>query len=462
MLSRDPNYWTKNREIPPFVWATMFLGFDLYPWQIDTLDAVGQRIPTALAAANESGKTSCVAVSLVLWFLWRYGDAGGKIVITSGSWLQLETQLMPAIRRQSSILPGWEFLITQAKRKGAKDPQLILFSTDNPGRAEGHHAVDAEKAPLLIIADEAKSIPDPIFTAFDRCGPQFLLLMSSPGDSSGRFFECFNKHRSLYWTRRVKSTECPHIQQSKRDRDLSLYGPNHPIYLSIHEAEFAGSHERVIIPKATLRDALEYPPPFSPGIKVGFCDFAAGGDENVLAIREGNRAWLHDAWREIDTIQATRQFIQAFMNTGLRPAQIQGDASGLGTVMIDALADANWRIGRTYNNAASGKPIYANADTEAWFEMEKLLRKKQIQLPDDPDLFEQLTSRRWEYGPKQVLRVESKETLSARGLPSPDRADAIIGAVIKSRSGIKQIKVAPRPTPHRLRPSSRGSRTIYG
>ena len=45
--------------------------------------------------------------------------------------------------------------------------------------AEGHHS--APDTSLLIIADEAKSIPEPIFEAVDRCSFNTLLLISSPG-----------------------------------------------------------------------------------------------------------------------------------------------------------------------------------------------------------------------------------------------------------------------------------------
>ena len=45
-------------------------------------------------------------------------------------------------------------------------------------------------------------------------------------------------------------------------------------------------------------------------------------------------------------------------------------------------------------------------------------------------LFEQLTTRRLEWGDKGRLRAEPKDAMSARGIKSPDRADAYIGAIM--------------------------------
>jgi hypothetical protein len=43
-------------------------------------------------------------------------------------------------------------------------------------------------------------------------------------------------------------------------------------------------------------------------------------------------------------------------------------------------------------------------------------------------LVKQLSSRRLQYDAKARIQLEPKDSLRARGLPSPDRADAIIGA----------------------------------
>lgn len=414
---------------PPWLYSVQELGLPLYDWQADAQDAIGRRMPVAICAANETGKTTMIAAPVIIWFLDFFGKAGGKVVLTSGSWLQVHSQLAPAVRRQGRKLNSWDFLESEAKMKGRKDPQLIMFSTDQPGRAEGHHALDPLAAPLLYIIDEAKSVSNGIFEAVDRCNPQYCLVMSSPGQSSGRFYDCFHRLRKHYATFRVKSSECPHISEAKRAADREKYGEGHPVYLSMHEAEFMEGEEYGVFKAAALRALFEKPPMYFPGGRYAFCDFAAGGAENVLAVREGNRVWLAACWRQADTMQAVRRFIRLFEENNLFPSQIFADEGGMGIVMCDALADEGWPVVRVNNGSQPDDKVYANRGAEIWFRAARAVERREVIMPDDPVLFEQLTARRAEVKTGGKLALEPKEAMAARGLPSPDRADAVCGAI---------------------------------
>lgn len=446
MLTPNPDYdW--GDIVPPWIYMTEVLGLDPYDWQLEVWSAVGQRLPCAVAAANESGKTTFCAAPLILWFLDQFGARGGKVVITSGSWLQLTTQFAPAIRRYAHLYPRWEWNDTTIRIPGSPaDYGLVMFSTDSPGRAEGHHAVDPVTAPLFIIADESKTIPDGIFTAFDRCGPQYLLLMSSPGHSSGKFYRCFHKERGLYWTRRVTSRDCAHIPEAKRERDREIYGVESSIYRSMHDAEFTDLDGKVVFLPSKVTKCQENPPRHAPGQRVAFCDFAAGGDENVLALRNGNKVEIVASWREEDTTQGARQFIEHFKRLGLNQSEIYGDADGLGIAMINTMADEGWYIHKVHNNSAAQDSHYANLSAEQWHTFAAEVGKCEWILPDDPVFYEQLTTRRVDLRAKGKLGVEPKEKMGERGLGSPDRADAVIGATqcgphmggaIASTSGIR-------------------------
>jgi phage terminase large subunit len=425
---RDP-YYNWGNVPPPYVWGAMNLGLTYYDWQIDALDAFGQRLPVALAAANESGKTTYIFATAVLWFLDQFGEAGGQLVLTSGSWLQVTSQLAPAIRRFQARFPKWRFLDTEIKKVGSLDPTVIMFSTDSPLRAEGFHAKDPITAPLAYLVDESKGVPDGIFSAIDRCRPQYFLAASSPGPAEGRFYRMHTKDRNLYWNRKVRSDECPHIPLEKVARDLAIYGPDHPVFRSMHKAEFTNLEGRTIIPDDLLVGALQAPPAWTDGPKVAFCDFAAGRDENVLAIRYGNKAWIVAAWRDVNTIQAARHFIRLFEENNLTPTQIFGDESGLGHVMIDAMADEGWSINRVnFGASADDDEHYADRATEMWCITGRLIDKKEIILPNEDTLFAQLTDRKLQYASKGRLKAESKDDMKARGVGSPDRADAICGA----------------------------------
>jgi hypothetical protein len=60
----------------------------------------------------------------------------------------------------------------------------------------------------------------------------------------------------------------------------------------------------------------------------------------------------------------------------------------------------------------------------------ELVEHRKIVLPEDEKLVAQLTGRQKLYDSKGRERLESKADMRGRGLESPDRADAIIGAIM--------------------------------
>ena len=57
----------------------------------------------------------------------------------------------------------------------------------------------------------------------------------------------------------------------------------------------------------------------------------------------------------------------------------------------------------------------------------------------DKVLFEQLTTRYKEYADDSKVRNEKKEKMKARGVRSPDRADALLGAIWASIRGFTGV-----------------------
>ena len=284
--------------------------------------------------------------------------------------------------------------------------------------------------------------PNPIFEAFDRCTRRFQLWVSSPGAPRGQFFDSFNRDRKFFWTRRVPSTECPHISEEKRARDLEKYGIHHPLYRSMHLAEFTEDVGRLVLTSERLTTAIECQPKIAPGGEtVAFCDFAAGGDENVLAIRRGNHAKIAKAWVEANTMQAAREFVYLFKANGLHPGEVWGDADGLGTVMIDAIEELGFYMNRFHGGQAASDPDeYANLIGEIWHVGAREIERGRVAITEvdertgidgalSPITFEQLTTRKSEWSDNGKLRVESKEKMRKEGIRSPDRADALLGCI---------------------------------
>ena len=225
----------------------------------------------------------------------------------------------------------------------------------------------------------------------------------------------------------VTAFDCPHITQKQIEEVIQRYGEKHPLTRSMIYGEFVDiGNESLIINLNQLQNCLTSPPDFKPGTKTAGVDFAAGGDCNVLCVRDGNKVLPLTAWRERDTMSAVGRFIVEFKKHGLKPEDIYADASGLGMPMCDALAEAGWEVQRVnFGATAYDNDAYTNRAAEMWYGMAKKIENAEIILPEDDELTAQLTCRRSLVNSKGKLGVESKDSMRSRGLASPDRADAL-------------------------------------
>jgi hypothetical protein len=399
------------------------LQVDPYAWQESILWDLDEPGGIAVRAANGVGKTTGIAAPAALWNAAVF--AHSLTILTSGVFRQVKEQLFPAIRQHASKFCGWTFNETDVEAPNGS--RIIGFSTDEPGRFEGWHNEN-----LMVIVDEAKTVPDSIFEAIERCQPKRLLLLSSPGGCSGSFYEAFHSRRRFFRQHTVTALECPHISEAWIQEQIEKYGEESPLVRSMIYGDFMKSGEDgAVIPLSIVERCLADPPEFiDDGETRAFCDFAAGGDENVFAVCQGNRAEIVSAWREKDTMRAVGRFIQLFKRHGLQRSEIVGDAGGLGIVMCDALKEAGWDIYRVNNGAPPRKSkCYASIGTEVWYTGRMLIEKRQIILPRDKALVGQLTSRLGWPNSRGKLDLESKPDMRSRGLRSPDRADAVLGAM---------------------------------
>jgi phage terminase large subunit len=399
-----------------------------YPWAdriFSDLDRRGAAV--ALRASNGSGKTTGIGAPAALWHASVF--ANSLCIVTAGVFRQVKEQFFSTIQAHAHKFPGWTF--NECEVTGHNGSRILGFSTDDPGRFEGWHNDN-----LLVIVDEAKSVPDMIFEAVERCQPTRLLLLSSPGGCSGAFYEAFHARRKFFSQHVVKASDCPHISPKWVAEQIEKYGEGHPLIASMIFAEFMSAGEDgTVIPLIFVERCLANPPEFRDGTVQAFCDFAAGGDENVFAVRRGNRVQIVAHWREKDTMRAVGRFIQLFQEQKLTPQQIHADEGGMGIVMCDALREAGWPVRRVNNGSPSRSEHYFNKGAEMWYGGRRLIERREIILPNDKELVSQMSTRLGWPDSKGRMQLESKQDMRSRGLSSPDKADAVLGAMAQLLSG---------------------------
>jgi len=423
----------------PWTYARVKLGKHLHPKHeavLRDLYEPGSRV--AFRCGNEVGKTSSVAVSAIL----HHADVlKGLVVSTAGVKRQVEHQLWPNLTLYQHLYPGWKFAGTSIKDAEGRE-RYLGFTAADQGTFQGFHNVDG---PLLIICDESAAIADDILQAAEeRCNPTRFLLMGSPLDPQGVFYQACTTLAKHYKQHKLTQAECTidksgpgwagWLDPATIQRKIDKWGAEHPLVLSNVFAEFSLQVENALLSLREFDACLESPPELTGGQRHAFCDFAAGRAKNVLAMRIGNKVWIDAAWREKNTMAAIGEFVTRLNRLrskyGLQPDEVEGDADGLGIVFCHALAEAGWPIQHFHGNAKPLiNPEYANRISEVWTEGTGGVRKREWILPRDEELKGQLISRKASRNSKGLLTIESKEDMAKRGLESPDDADATLGAM---------------------------------
>lgn len=96
------------------------------------------------------------------------------------------------------------------------------------------------------------------------------------------------------------------------------------------KAEFMDlGEERLVVSLGSYDNCVNNPPVPNGTDRAAGIDFSAGGDENVIAIREGNRILPLITWRERDTMATVGRIIMELKKAGVKPEQVFADAGVL-------------------------------------------------------------------------------------------------------------------------------------
>jgi hypothetical protein len=418
-------------KINPLSFAIAVLKMQLYAWQARLMISVWHGQPTTARTPNGAGKTSVCIVVLALCMLSEF--PGATIVLTSATFRQVRDQVFAALKQHSALFPGWKWHETSIETP--QGGRIVGFSTDSGGKFEGFHAYPDR--PLLIIVDEAKTLDDDIFIAIDRCQPTHLLYISSPGGLLGRFHDSFKSPRFASFA--IGIADCPHITPEFIAAMKEQYGEDSDIYRSMIEGNFGdGNTDGRVVSFVNYENAIARPPLVRSGTRQAFFDFAkGGGDENVIATRDGNKATLRDHWaNDPSSERNTMRFFkhsQELMRDGYK---IYGDEDGVGHGYIVALRQMGVEITAVANNSPARDPHYFNLAAEQWWTLNDKLKRSEVIIPADELLKKQLLNKEETFverdGVKIYGRTDGKLQLmpkSKTNTKSPDRADAIVGVM---------------------------------
>lgn len=162
-------------------------------------------------------------------------------------------------------------------------------------------------------------------------------------------------------------------------------------------------------------------------------DVGAGGDASVIAQSRGGRVRVLRSDRNPDTMQTCGHLVAAIRSTGATKAKV--DLIGVGHGVVDRARELGQPVeGVNVGEKADDSERFANRRTELWWYVREQFEADGVDLdPLDDDTAAELGSIRFKRLSNGQIQIESKDEAKRRGVPSPNRADAVMLALARPR-----------------------------
>lgn len=403
-------------------------------WQREMLSQIGKQCLTveaalqmAVGAGHGVGKSALVSW-LILWAMSTRPHLNGVVTANTKNQLSGKTWRELALWHKRAINAHW-FTWTATKFHHTAHPdtwfvQAVPWSKNRPEAFAGLHAEH-----VLMIFDEASAIEDVIWETAEGA-------MTTPGAmwfcfgnttrNTGRFRECWGRFRHRWQTWKIDSRSAKKANRKKIDQWIEDYGEDSDYVRVRVKGEFPRASSTQFISSEYVEAAMARDLGETPQLKpilIGVDVARFGDDQSVILIRYGDELGEVRKFRNIDTV-ALAGFVAETINRE-HPAATFVDGTGLGAGVVDQLKATGYKIiDVVASSEAHDKSMYANLRAEMWGRMRDWI-KHRAKIPHDDELRDDLIGVEYGFNNRQQILLESKDEMKARGLASPDIADAL-------------------------------------
>lgn len=447
----------------PAEWVRDRLGAFLWSKQREILQSLVDNRYTAVQSCHDSGK-SFTAAQAVCWWLDTRPLGEAFAVTTAPTWNQVHAILWREIRkaRSRADLPGRTTLDARwymgGKVIGDEAEQLVAYGRKpSDYDQDGFQGIHAKF--VLSVIDEACGIPKLLYDAVDTLATNEharVLAIGNP-DDPGSHFQKVCRPGSGWNNIAISGFDTPNftgeeVPAELHDLMLSTtwveerkrrWGESSPTYVSKVLGQFPDISDDTLLSPAVLRAACELELPGTEAGQYGADVARLGQDETVVYRNRGGQVRLAYVGSQQTTTETTGAFAKLLRDRPNVPMHV--DAVGVGAGVYDNLVEQRLRAIEYQSGwAATDSKRFVNKRAEDYWLFREACEAGEVDLPagtDDEDLIAQLGSIKWALDSKGRIKIESKEDMRKRGLPSPDRADACImsfsrnsGSLLPSRT----------------------------
>ena len=395
---------------------------------------------SAIASGRGIGKSAMVSW-LILWMLST--RIGSSVVVSANSEAQLRSVTWGELAKWSAMLINshwWEIsatklvpavwlteLVERDLKLGTRywAAEGKLWSAENPDSYAGVHNHQG----MMLIFDEASGIPDPIWSVgsgffTENIPDRYWMAFSNPRRNTGYFFECFNAKREFWTTKQVDARTVEDTDKQVYEQIIAEYGKDSSEARIEVYGEFPTEGEDQFISPQLVDDAFareKYKDETAPRV-MGIDPARGGADSTVIVVRQGRDLLSIKRYHGEDTMAIVGRVIDAMEE--FKPTMTVIDEGGLGYGILDRLNEQRYKVrGVNFGWKAKNSIMYGNKRAEIWGTMKDWLKSASIS--QDRQLKADLTGPTKKPNSAGTIFLEGKKEMRARGLASPDAADAL-------------------------------------
>jgi hypothetical protein len=450
----------------PVGWCEQRLGETLWSKQREIAESVRDHRRTAVKSCHNAGK-SWIASRIAAWWLDTHPPGEAFVVSTAPTYKQVHAILWEEIRAaakkaagRGDPLPG---RVLQSDEWKLDDGTLIGFGR-KPADTDVHGFQGIHRRYVLVILDEACGVPAQLWTAVEAITTNAdcrILAVGNPDDPATEFATVC-KPGSGWNVIRISGLETPNFTPERVAEQPGLaelfaklglgpstelvpdglrplmldpewvadkirrWGVESPRFTSKVLGEFPDIGEDVLFPPSMILAAQERTCEPGPVTVLGVDVARFGSDRTILALRRGSVMRIVGDYSKLATTETTGKVIAAKAEHHVH--EIRVDGVGVGGGVVDQLVELGHDVIDMQAGAgAADSEHYQNARAEWFWSLRQRFEDGDADIdPADDDLAAQLGVLRYKYTSRGQILIESKDDMRKRGLPSPDRADALM------------------------------------
>jgi hypothetical protein len=413
--------------------------------QIKLLQAMGKEKRVTVRSGHGIGKDAC-ASWLALWFLVTRPFA--EVIVTAPTNRQLRDIFLAEISkwlRQSPVAD--EFVVRKDSIQHKEYPKewwlkLISPSVRATKEEQAETLAGLHDDHLFIICDEASGIPDPTFIPLEGAMTQEdnkVLLIGNMTKNFGYFYDThFHSEIKKHWKKfHFDSRDSTNVDPAMPKYFEAKYGIDSNVYRIRVEGNPPLQDENTLIPLWAAQQCIgnSFEVAENEPLYLGVDVARYGDDSSIILPRKGLRIDPWETFRKLNTIDLGGFINQTYQE--LNAAGIGIDSIGVGAGVADWLEKRNidnlYQVNVTM--ASSDLAKYHRLRDELWCKVRDNCLLGKYSFPDvkvsgetetlGQQLANELSIVRYSFNAHGGYIIESKKDLKARGVASPNIADAL-------------------------------------